>query len=389
MKASALHMKAPSLARSVDVGLHDHLERKVKSAYGTGVRSWVRFAQFLGVDPWPPTPIEYCGWLHKLVQPNEEGKRQLQVNSLDVYKAGVRNACILEGHGWPLKDDEMVRRTTRYLQKAFPVDPKGRKVPVTVPLLKKVLPFLLGWPDMARMSPDDRVFAAASIMAAAVSAYLRGGEFLASNGSTRPVLKNKDIQVVRTSERRILRIKVPAPKARKFLKYETALCFPLLDDDEFCPYRLRYEYLARVSPELRKPDAPALCRGGKALTRDYMVNRTHALMVKAGISFVDKDGVPMDMQASSWRAGAASSAVMAGIPDRDIMAFGRWSSKAWENYVMSLPVSLVESARSMWAMPAMQDDPQSSGLRVVEFDVGGFIVNCEAPELKALGVAGV
>ena len=387
MKASALHKKAPSLARIVDVGLHDHLEKKVKSSYGTGARSWVRVARFLDVDPWPPTPIEYCGWLHKLVQPNEEGRRQLQVNSLDMYKAGVRNACILEGCGWPLRDDEMVRRTTRYLQKAFPVDPKGRKVPVTVPLLKKVLPFLPGWPDMACMSADDRVFATASIMA--VSAYLRGGEFLTSKSSTRPVLKNKDVEVVRTSECHILRIKVPAPKARKFLKYETALCFPLVDDDEFCPYRLRSEYLARVSPELRKPDAPALCRGGKALTRDYMVKRTHALMVEAGISFVDKDGVSMDMQASSWRAGAASSAVMAGIPDRDIMAFGRWSSKAWENYVMSLPVSLVESARSMWAMPAMRDDPQSSGLRVVEFDVGGFIVNCEAPELKALGVAGV
>jgi hypothetical protein len=54
------------------------------------------------------------------------------------------------------------------------------------------------------------------------------------------------------------------------------------------------------------------------------------------------------------------------------MALGRWSSRAWENYLLHAPMDLQGSASSMWANASLQMAPATSGLRVVEFDVGGF-----------------
>jgi len=351
----------PALAQVVDQGFREHNTVGTTSSYGTGARDYARFCTERSLRMWPVDEISYCGWLHVTT-------RRIKVASLDMYMAGVRDASILEGHGWHMPGNEMVRRTMRFLKRKYPAAKKGKKVPVTVGVLGRILPLLAGWPDMATMTEDDRVFASASVCA--VCGFLRGGEFLASRKSTRAVLKGSDMAVRHVGTRRALVVGVPQPKARFWLESESVPCFENVVDDTMCPVRLWEEYSSRC-PAF-KSSGPAFLLRGKALSRDFMVQRTTGLMRLANIAFVDHRGDTMDVRAASWRSGAVCSAVKAGVSVPHIMALGRWSSSAWENYLLQAPMDLQGSASSMWAGTSLQLAPATSGLRVAEFDVGGF-----------------
>jgi hypothetical protein len=63
-----------------------------------------------------------------------------------------------------------------------------------------------------------------------------------------------------------------------------------------------------------------------------------------------------------------------------IMAMGRWTSRARDNYVLQAPMDLQGSANSMWTATSLQLAPATSGLKVAEFDVGGFFPYCSINE---------
>lgn len=358
---STLMRADPVLALDVNEGLVGCHVPGTTSSYTTGANDYLRYCSTRSLRPWEVDEIAYCGWLHITA-------RRIKIKSLDMYMAGVRNASIMEGYGWALSKNEMVRRTIRFLKRKYPAQVKGKKVPVTVGVLGLILPLLPGWPDMARMSADDRVFASASV--SAVAGFLRGGEFLSSPKSSRAIMKASDVSIRRVGNRMAQVLGVPQPKTRFWLKTESVPCFENTQDDTMCPVRLWQEYSARC-PGL-KPSGPAFLLRGKALDRNYMVLRTTALMRLANIAFVDHRGDPMDVKAASWRSGAVCSAVKAGVSVPHIMALGRWTSSAWENYLLQTPLDLQGSANSMWAGASLHLAPATSGLRVAEFDVGGF-----------------
>jgi hypothetical protein len=101
--------------------------------------------------------------------------------------------------------------------------------------------------------------------------------------------------------------------------------------------------------------------------------------------------VAMTVRAASWRSGAVCSAVKTGVAAAHIMAFGRWTSDAWMNYLLQAPPDLQESARSMWGDTSLRlACPPSTGLGVVEFNVGGLftplISQSLNEELSVLGM---
>jgi hypothetical protein len=202
---SNLMQADPDLAFVVDHGLRAHYTATTGSTYRTGARDYLRFCYNRALSPWPVEEITYCGWLHVTA-------RRIKISSMAMYMAGVRDTAILEGHTWQLRGSEMVRRTMRYLKRKHPIKPKVAKMSVTVAVLHKILPLLSGWPDMAAMSADDRVFASASV--SSVSGFLRGGEFLASRGSTRAVLKASDVTVRYVNGQKVQIIDIPQPKAK-------------------------------------------------------------------------------------------------------------------------------------------------------------------------------
>jgi hypothetical protein len=376
--ASTLMRADPALARAVDHGLRNHYVRTTASSYKTAANDYVTFCLARSLCPWPTDQVCFCGWLHV-------SARRLKMTSLSMYMAGVRDCSILLGHGWHLAGNEMVRRSLRYLKRKYPAKPKALKLPVTVAILSRILPLLAGWPDMAAMSPDDRTFACASVTA--VAGFLRGGEFLASRKSVRPVLAAKDMAVKLIDGRRALVVSIPQPKAAWWMTHQSVPCFQITPDDTFCPVRLWEEYSARC-PGF-SPKGPAFILRGKPLTRDYMVSRTGALMVIAQVSFVDRSGAPMCVKAASWRSGGACSATSAGVPVPYIMILGRWSSSAWENYILQAPLCLQGSARSMWAAASHQPPvtrPSSVGDFNVTTLVSPWTISSVATDLMSLNL---
>ena len=361
----------PDLARRVDNGLRSHYTSNTASSYSTGARDYIRFCEIRALTPWPVDEVAYCGWLHVTSD-------RIMMSSTGMYMAGVRNASILEGHGWDMFANESVRRTMRFLKKKHPAKTKGQKAPVTVGVLQRILPLLPGWPDMSRMSDDDRVFATASVIG--VAGFLRGGEFLTYPKSTRAVLRAHEVSVRPVGNFDAVIVKVRQPKARWWLAEVAVPCFQNTTDDAFCPVRLWRDYTARC-PEF-KCSGPAFLRRGRPLSRDYMVKRTTELMMQADISFIDNRGGAMKVKAASWRSGAACSAVQAHVSVPHIMALGRWSTESWENYILHAPVDLQGPAGSMWAGARLQLTPTTLGLGLVSFDVGGFFAPFIAQSLN-------
>ena len=80
----------------------------------------------------------------------------------------------------------MLRRTIRFLKRKFPMKQGNPKLPVSVQLVKAILPLLSGWPVLGDMQENDRVFVVATVIA--VADFLRGGEFLSSSPQTRGIL---------------------------------------------------------------------------------------------------------------------------------------------------------------------------------------------------------
>ena len=70
-------------------------------------------------------------------------------------------------------------------------------------------------------------------------------------------------------------------------------------------------------------------------------------MRRAGMAFTDELGQPLEVKASSWRAGGVRSAIDAGVPTPFIQAYGRWKSEAWMAYLMQNQSDLQGAAAAM------------------------------------------
>ena len=358
MKRSALAQSDPFLAAAVGASLQDHVVSKTVRTYNSATENYLRFCKIRRLDPWPVSDVTFCGWLIVL-------SSTVQVSSMGMYLAGVKYNSGLLGHRWTLDGSDLVRRTMRWLKRRFPSVERAPKLPISVPLVRAMLARLPGWPSIPAMSPADRVFALASVIG--VRGYLRGGEFLASPSSSRPVLLDEDVSVCTVAGKQALAIKIRQPKARWWLQNETAYCHASPDDPSFCPVALWNAVRAcRTSPP--HPTSPALAMpDGQALSSSLMIERTKQLLAAAGVAYVDAHGRRLVVRKASWRAGAVRSALDAHIPDPVIRASGRWRSDAWQSYVLQADYDLQEASAACWAAPAL-----GVGARVGVLDPAGL-----------------
>ena len=89
---SPLMLVDPMLARLVDHGLRHHYLPGTASSYATAANDFLRFCAARGLIPWPVDQVTFCGWMHVTA-------RRIQMNSLEMYMAGIRDRSILMGHG--------------------------------------------------------------------------------------------------------------------------------------------------------------------------------------------------------------------------------------------------------------------------------------------------
>jgi hypothetical protein len=209
----------PGLAAVVSMGMTHHVVGKTRSGYKSARSAYLRFCADRGLEPWPVSDVVLAAWLHFIVV-------TVAVSSMGVYMAGLAYYQGLMGLPWRLLGSEVVRRTLRYLKRRFPEAGCKLKAPITVALLRVLLPLLEGWPILEEMSHDDRTFATASVLA--VAGFLRGGEFLSSSSSDRKVLMYADICIKQQGGSWAVGIAIPQPKAMFWLESQEVLCLTLL-----------------------------------------------------------------------------------------------------------------------------------------------------------------
>ena len=228
-----------------------------------------------------------------------------------MYLSAIRDHQLTLGLPWLLSGNERLRRTLRWIKRKFPCSPVGLKFAISLNVLRRILPLLPSWGSPALMSHDDRAFAIASITG--TCCMLRGGEFLSSKGSSRPILKHSDMSVRVLRGARALVVSVPQPKARWWLNRVDVPCFEQCDLPEFSAVALWGSYVS-LSPAVASAGVSAAVlpafhlSDGTPLSRDWMLARTAALCSQAGVSMVGREGKSHPLKMASWRAGGVRSA---------------------------------------------------------------------------------
>lgn len=345
----ALASADPHMAALLGHVLSDYLvDRK---GYDSAAKSYVDFCTLRGLSPWPTDGVLLGAWLLRICT-------HVRYTSMKVYLAAVHYRQVLEGFRWEVQDYEYVRRALRWIRRKLPCDPKGAKFAVTLSLLRALLPLLPGWPHLSAMSHDDRLFAAASWIA--VTAFLRGGEFMSSPGSKRPLLLHSAMEVRMLKGVPALVVAVPQPKATCWLPAVEVPCYGAPPDvcNVFCAVKLWRAYAAGSPPSGLPPEStPAFRRAnGSPLSRAWMIQRIEALCKLASIPLLDENGKGLPLKMASFRAGAVRSAVAAGLSEPMIMELGRWRSSAWRSYLLHTALDVQGAARRMLAASEVEVD---------------------------------
>ena len=148
----------PFGAVSVAEGITNHVVQGVQSSYATAIRSYETYCRCYKFVAWPVDAMVVAAWFHNIIV-------TVGVQSLGMYLSGLQYHQELLGFEWKLSGNEVLRRTVRFLKREFPVKQQHPKLPVSVQVLRAILPLLRGWPIMNDMSENDRVFASASVHA--------------------------------------------------------------------------------------------------------------------------------------------------------------------------------------------------------------------------------
>ena len=330
----------PALARMISQALQASVVPRTVSSYNCVTKQYMEFCQCRNLSPFPVDAISLCGWLMTLCW-------TVKVGSLRMYIGGVRFTQELRGEPWVLAGNDLVRRTLRYLKRRYPVGVSVVKFPISLEVIRAMFPYIEGWPY--DLTHDDKVCVAASLVG--TTGFLRGGEFLVSSRSDRPVLQSRDLQLSAVDSTKVVRVKVKQPKARWWVESEIVTCWPAGSPAEFDVYDRVRRYRDGLAAKGRGwTDGPAFMTSeGVPLSRDGLVKWTAALLKAANVSFCAPDGTRMEVRAASWRAGGTRSAVQAGVTDPVIMALGRWKSDAWMCYLNVSPIDHLAASRAMWS----------------------------------------
>ena len=346
----ALAQADPLLAARLGSVLTGYLANK--KGYESATRSYLDFCELRCLRPWPTDGVLLAAWLVRIAT-------HVKWTSMKVYLAAVHYSQVLEGFEWRVPQYDYVRRALHWVRRRLPCDPKGRKFAITLSLLRVLFAKLPGWPNLAMMSHDDRLFASASWTA--VTGFFRGGEFLAAPGSSRPILRLSAVRVESINSGLAQIISVPQPKATCWLPVVDVPCYGG-SDPLFNTVVLWRAYRAGAPVLGLPPEAtPAFhLRDGSALSKEWMVRRTLELCRLAGVALVDDMGRVLDVKMASWRAGGVQSAVKAKVPEPLIMELGRWKSLAWRSYLLLTALDVQGAARSMLAAAAGEADQQEA-----------------------------
>jgi len=286
--AHPLAMADPYMAWLVSDSQVNHVVPSTRKGYTTAISSYTTFCCNRRLAPWPVDEVKMVGWMLYMGQ-------KIKSTSLRKYMSALPygQALQAEPFPWTLAGSEPVRKALRYIRHRYPCSPKANKLPISLALIYSLVAVLPGWPVVDRLSFDDLLWLTASVIA--TSAFLRGGEFLASSDSDRAVLSLAAIEITTIKSVPVLIVKPPQPKTRMDLTEVSIPCFAPPSAGALGPVALFTAYCSRslVAGSRAPALVPAFHRAdGSALTKAFMVKRTLSLLKLAKIDVVCPAGLP-------------------------------------------------------------------------------------------------
>ena len=337
----------PVLAEALKDTLNNVQSVGTSKNYRSATKQWEEFCVNMRATPYPAEPITLAAWMvHMAVF-------KVKITSLKAYLSALSDAHLKRGFPWEESYSIHPRLVFKSLKRKYGYENYRLKVPITLTLIQVMGRHLKGWPIPELMSHDDRLFTLASLIG--VLGFLRGGEFLTSPGSGRPMLKMSQMRLQRIHDRELIELTIEAPKARPWEGVATIRIFGTPQFSILDPVRWFKAYVGLSPMKLHGKGAALIRKGNKTLDKAYMLKRTNNLLAAAGVVYQDVDGRPVKTKAASWRAGGVQTATTAGLGEDMIRQCGRWKSSAWLNYgtatsLLRIRTVLCSLCRALWLL---------------------------------------
>ena len=294
-------------------------------AYKTGRGRYNRFCLNHGITAYP-TLSQFVAQLFL------DG---LKAGTVKSYLAAVRHEQIGLGLGDPhMSGMPQLEYVIKGLQRKAVTGAARPRLPIT--------PTLLGALKQVWSRDPDR-FSASMLWAACCLCFfgfLRSGEVVVPSDTSFDVgvhLCFGDVAVDSHLEPSTLRVTLKASKTDPFRKGVVLVIGR--GSQEICPVSAVLDYMSRRGPAT----GPLFVFGdGRCLTRPRFVAALRSALAAAGIDAHLYSG-------HSFRIGAATTAVIRGIPDCLIKTLGRWQSSAYMLYVRT-PSSVLQGVAVCFAI---------------------------------------
>jgi hypothetical protein len=306
-----------SVARELEELGRLGLAKKTWSSYATAERLLFKFHKEKGITPNLPldedTILLFIHWLATV--------RNLKASTINSYLAGIRQLHIAKGLPEPSFRSELINLILKGLQNK---DNKGarskqaQRKPITKETMSILKKRLRAWPNSA--ANKRLVWAVATNL---FHGAFRIGELLCGKATEfDPDFELTTHDVASTDTATQFRLKAP----KEDRKGKSTIVDVYATGGPFCPvhaltkWREVNGYWPDLQPAFRWDDG-----------RPFTQNQFRKIMEDRLTGFVDN---PADIFCThSFRIGVASMLGSLGYCDDDIQAVGRWSSRAFEEYL--------------------------------------------------------
>jgi len=274
------------------------------------------------------------GFVHWLIY-----KKGLKGATVSNYLAGIRMMHIVKGLDAPTLRSDFVQLVLTGKKNQDAADRlRGNTNPERQPVTPDILRLLKA---RLRESPHDKkdkiIFW--TIFTLLFHGAFRGGELLCKNTTAFDpafTLLKEDIRLCESSEqRKCIQVKIKMPKEDRDGRATILEVYETKSD--ICPISA-FSKWEKVTARW-EPRQPAFrAASGQPLT----AARVNAVLKECLAGYI-----PHKIRVHSFRSGAASAMASLGLSDEDIKAIGRWSSRAYEDYIKLPRVKRGKVARSI------------------------------------------
>ena len=291
------------------------LASNTKKCYSSGQKRFLSFCKKFNLDPIPPS--EYT----TLLFISQMGLEGLSLSTIKSYLASIRNLLINAGfpnhHIYTPKVELVIRGIKR--TKVCIKDTCKARLPITPVILSKLK---LVW-GVHPISKDCKMLWAAACIG--FFGFLRCAEFTVPSITTFDACKHLSLDDVsfthKGSSISTITIHIKVSKTDQFGK--GCHIHLVRTGASLCPVSALLEYLS-VRGMGKGP--LFLQSNGHPLTRSVLVARVRCALSSLGMDVDQYSG-------HSFRIGAATTALRAGISDAKIKMLGRWESAAYQQYL--------------------------------------------------------